>query len=118
MPSRKTKAESLPPPWELIDRFATRPMSAEAAQAASMAFEKALIGRAPGAGLSHRLGDEPGATKPGATSNHRNGSRGKTVLTEEGTLRLEVPRRIPKHERRFTGALLHKWRCCRLGRGA
>ena len=45
-------------------------------------------------------------------SNHRNGVSGKTVLTEEGPLRIEVPRDrqgsfgpllIPKHERRFTG---------------
>ncbi len=44
-------------------------------------------------------------------ANHRNGSTGKTVLTEDGPLRIEVPRDrqgsfepllIPKHERRFT----------------
>jgi len=44
--------------------------------------------------------------------NHRNGSTGKTVLSEDGPLRIEVPRDregsfepllIPKHERRFTG---------------
>jgi transposase-like protein len=44
--------------------------------------------------------------------NHRNGKSGKTVLTDDGPLRIEVPRDregsfepllIPKHERRFTG---------------
>jgi putative transposase len=44
--------------------------------------------------------------------NHRNGRTGKTVLTEDGPLRIDVPRDrlgsfepllIPKHERRFTG---------------
>ena len=87
-------------------------MSAEAVQAASMAFKKALIERALGAELSHHLGYPPGAAKPDELGNHRNGSSGKTVLTEDGPVRIEVPRDregsfepvlIPKHERRFTG---------------
>ncbi len=119
MPSRKTTkaaeaaAAKLPSiPKELIDQFVTGPMSAEAVQAASMAFKKALIERALGAELSHHLGYPPGATKPEDAGNHRNGSTGKTVLTEDGPVRIEVPRDrdgsfepvlIPKHERRFTG---------------
>ncbi len=99
-------------PKELIDQFVTGPMSAEAVNAASMAFKKALIERALGAELSHHLGYRPGATKPEDASNHRNGASGKTVLTENGPLRIEVPRDregsfepllIPKHDRRFTG---------------
>ena len=43
-------------PKELIDQFVTGPMSAEAVQAASMAFKKALIERALGGELSHHLG--------------------------------------------------------------
>jgi len=115
---RKTKtaaaaAAALPPiPKELIDQFVSGPMSAEAVNAASMAFKKALIERALGAELSHHLGYVPGAAKPEDASNHRNGTSGKTVLTEDGPLRVEVPRDrdgsfepvlIPKHERRFTG---------------
>ena len=51
-----------------------------------------------------------GSAKPEDTSNHRNGTSGKTVLTDAGSLRIEVPRDregsfepilIPKHERRF-----------------
>ena len=60
------------------------------------------------------LGDEQRleAGIPDAVANQRNGSSGKTVLTEDGPLRIEVPRDrdasfepllIPKHERRFTG---------------
>jgi hypothetical protein len=67
-------------------------MSAEAVNAASMAFKKALIERALGAELSHHLGYRPGATKPEDANNHRNGASGKTVLTEDGPLRIDVPR--------------------------
>lgn len=76
------------------------------------AFEKALIERALGAELSHHLGYRPGATKPEDAGNHRDGASGKTVLTQDGPLRIEVhrdragsfaPVLIPRHERRFTG---------------
>ena len=43
-------------PKALIDHFVSGPMSAEAVNAASMAFKKALIERAMGAELSHHLG--------------------------------------------------------------
>ncbi len=79
-------------PKELIDLFVTGPMSAEAVNAASMAFKKALIERALGAELSHHLGYRPAATKPADANNHRNGASGKTVLTEDGPLRIDVPR--------------------------
>ncbi|HOI38877.1 MAG TPA: IS256 family transposase [Bacillota bacterium] len=116
MPSktRKPKAAQVLPtiPKELLDQFVNGPMSAEAVNAASMAFKKALIERALGAELTHHLGYAAGADKPGEGKNHRNGASGKTVLTEDGPLRIEVPRDrtgsfepllIPKHERRFTG---------------
>ena len=117
MPSRKTTkaaASAVLPeiPKELVDQFVKGPMSAEAVQAASMAFKKALIERALGAELSHHLGYPPGEARPDDSSNPRNGVSGKTVLTEDGPVRIEVPRDregsfepllIPKHERRFTG---------------
>lgn len=116
MPSKSTKGKAtsaLPTiPKELIDQFVSGPMSAEAVNTASMAFKKALIERALGAELSHHLGYAAGADKPLDAKNHRNGASGKTVLTEDGPLRIEVPRDrsgsfepllIPKHERRFTG---------------
>jgi len=87
-------------------------MDAEAVNAASMAFKKALIERILGAELSHHLGYPPGADKPAEMGNHRNGATGKTVLTDAGPLRIDIPRDrqgsfepllIPKHERRFTG---------------
>ena len=122
MPSRKTTkaaaaaaaaAARLPSiPKELIDQFVSGPMSAEAVQDISMAFKKALIERALGAELSHHLGYSPGDARPQEETNHRNGSTGKTVLTDDGPVRIDVPRDragsfepllIPKHERRFTG---------------
>ena len=71
-------------PKELIDQMVSGPMDAEAVNAASMAFKKALIERILSAELSHHLGYLPGADKPGEAGNHRNGASGKTVLTEEG----------------------------------
>ena len=110
----KTKpAAALPKiPKELIDQMVIGPMGAEAVNAASIAFKKALIERILGAELSHHLGYLPGAEKPVDGVNHRNGLTGKTVLTEDGPLRIDVPRDrqgsfepllIPKHELRFTG---------------
>ncbi len=119
MPSRKTTKAALAAaarmpsiPKELIDQFVTGPMSAEAVQDISMAFKKALIERVLGAELSHHLGYRSGETKPEGGINHRNGATAKTVLTDNGPVRVDVPRDrdgsfepllIPKHERRFTG---------------
>ena len=97
-------------PKEIIDQFVKGPMTAEAVNAASMAFKKALIERALGAELGRHLGqaDEAG----GGARNHRNGVSAKTVVTDEGPVRIDVPRDrqgsfepllIAKHERRFTG---------------
>ena len=99
-------------PPELLDQLVKGPMTAEAVEDASRAFKKALIERALGAEMSHHLGYAAGTDKPEAATNHRNGKSGKTVLTDEGPLRIEVPRDregefepklIGKHERRFTG---------------
>ena len=99
-------------PKELLDHFVSGPMSAEAIPAAGVAFKKALIERALGAELSHHLGYAAGVAKPEGADNERNGSSGKTLLTDDGKLRIEIPRDragsfepllVPKHQRRFTG---------------
>ena len=97
---------------ELLDQLVKGPMTAEAIDDASRAFKKALIERALGAEMSHHLGYPAGADKPDTATNHRNGRSGKTVLTDDGPLRIDVPRDregefeprlIGKHERHFTG---------------
>lgn len=102
-----------PVPAEILDQFVRDgPLTAAEVEAASQRFKKALIERALGAELSHYLGYPPGAAKPEAVTNHRNGTSEKTVLTDEGPLAIAVPRDregrfepqlIGKHERRFTG---------------
>jgi Transposase and inactivated derivatives len=96
MPSKSSKkkvaVELSSIPKEVLDQMVIGPMTAEAINAASMAFKKALIERALRAELSHHLGYLPGAEKPTGAGNHRNGVSGKTVLTEDGPWRIEVPR--------------------------
>ena len=109
----RTPAAALPTiAPELLESFGNGPMTAEAINAASLAFKKALIERALAGEMNHHLGYPAGAAKPAAVSNQRNGKGAKTVLTEDGPIRIEVPRDrdgsfepllIPKHERRFTG---------------
>lgn len=111
---RKAKARpvDLPAiPAELLERFGNRPMTAEAINAATMALRKALIVRALGGEMNRPLGYPSGAAKPATVTNQHNGRGARTVPTEDGPMRIEVPRDhdgsfepllIPKHERRFT----------------
>ncbi len=97
---------------ELLEQFGNGPMTAEAVNVATLALKKALIECALGGEMNHHPGYASGAAKPTEVSNQRNGNSAKTVLTEVGPIRIEVPRDrdgsfqpllIPKHERRFTG---------------
>ena len=102
-----------PVPSEILDQFVRQgPISHEELDAAVRRFKKAIIERALGGELTHHLGYPPGGTKPDEVTNHRNGTGGKTVLTDDGPLSLDVPRDregtfeprlIAKHDRRFTG---------------
>jgi putative transposase len=102
-----------PVPAEILDQFVRQgPISHEELDAAVRRFKKAIIERALGGELTHHLGYPAGGAKPDDRTNHRNGTGGKTVLTDDGPLTLEVPRDrdgtfeprlIAKHERRFTG---------------
>jgi len=112
--SENPSAEVLAPiPAEILDQIVRDgPLTVEEIETASRRFKKALIERALGGELTHHLGYPAGAAKPELTTNHRNGTSGKTVLTDDGPVAIEVPRDragtfepqlIAKHERRFTG---------------
>ena len=49
---------------------------------------------APSPQTEAHLGYPPGAGKPDTTTNHRNGTSGQTVLTDDGALTLDVPRDV------------------------
>lgn len=99
-------------PKALMDELVKGPMDAQAVHDIIHGFKKALIERVLEAEMSHHLGYEAGAEKPASSSNYRNGSSGKTVLTDTGPVALAIPRDregafeallIGKHKRRFTG---------------
>ncbi|BAN25851.1 transposase mutator type [Caballeronia insecticola] len=101
-----------PSPFRLLDELVKGPMTPAEVQDLMLAFNKALIERAMGAEMNMRLGYRPGQLKPSAQTNERKGASGKTVITERGPVRVDLPRDregsfepllIPKHERRFTG---------------
>jgi putative transposase len=110
---KSSEAPLAPVPSEILDQFVRQgPITPDELDAAVRRFKKAIIERALGGELTHHLGYPPGGEKPDDTPNHRNGTSGKTVLTDDGPLSIEVPRDragtfepqlIPKHERRFTG---------------
>jgi putative transposase len=109
----RSEAPLAPIPSEILDQFVRQgPIWHEELEAAVRRFKKAIIERALGGELTHHVGYAPGGTKPDDTTNHRNGTGGKTVLTDDGPLALDVPRDrdgsfeprlIAKHERHFSG---------------
>jgi putative transposase len=113
MPLKKSeRSPSSSIPAELLDSLVKGPMSAAGVAELMGSFKKALMERVLEGEMSHHLGYGPGEAKPEERSNHRNGTSGKTVLTDTGVVRIEVPRDregtfepmlIGKHERRFQG---------------
>jgi putative transposase len=99
-------------PAELLDHLVKGPMTPSEVQDLFLSFQKAVIERTMAAEMNLHLGYRPGQDKPEGQANERNGASGKTVLTDHGPVRVELPRDrdgsfapilIPKHERRFTG---------------
>ncbi len=99
-------------PKELLDQLVKGPMTLAEVQDLMLAFNKAVVERAMGAEMNLHLGYPLGQPKPPGQANERNGASGKTVITDRGPVRVDVPRDrdgsfepilIPKHERRFTG---------------
>ncbi|MGI0872439.1 IS256 family transposase [Pseudomonas aeruginosa] len=99
-------------PAELLDHLVKGPMTPSEVQDLFLSFQKAVIERTMAAEMNLHLGYRPGEDKPEGQTNERNGASGKTLLTERGPVRVDLPRDrdgsfapilIPKHERRFTG---------------
>jgi putative transposase len=97
---------------ELLEQLIPGPVTPAELEGIFQQFKKSVLERVLGAEMSHHLGYAPGQTKPEGVANHRNGKSAKTVLTDTGTVRIDVPRDregtfepqlIGKHERRFTG---------------
>ena len=97
---------------QLLEELIPGPVTKEQFEDIFQNFKKVFIERALSAEMSHHLGYGPGQAKPEDATNHRNGSSAKTVLTDSGSVRIEVPREregtfepqlIGKHERRLTG---------------
>ena len=93
-------------PPELLEQLVPGPMTPEGLEAVFRGFKKAFLERALNAELDAHL---DAAEVPG---NHRNGRTGKTVLTDEVAVRLDIPRDragsfepqlVPKHSHRFAG---------------
>jgi putative transposase len=119
MPRKKKSTPSETPPAaepkipkELLDQLITGPITQGQFESIFRALKKAVIERAMSAEMSEHLGYKHGESKPAGRTNQRNGTSGKTVLTDNGPMDIEVPRDregsyepliIGKHERRFTG---------------
>ena len=97
---------------ELLEKLVPAPITPGQFEELVLQFKKALIQRAMGAEMSHHLGYSPGQDKPAGATNHRNGKSAKTVLTDTGSIDIDVPRDrqgsfepqiVGKHERRFSG---------------
>ena len=97
---------------KLLEELIPGPVTKEQFEDIFQNFKKAFIERALNAEMSHHLGYEVGQPKPQGGTNQRNGSSAKTVITDTGSLRIDVPREregsfepqlIGKHERRLTG---------------
>jgi transposase-like protein len=79
-------------PKEFLDQIVSGPMTAEAVEAVMHKFKKAVIERAVGGEMTHHLGYGPGAPHANDNGNHRNGTSAKKVLTDDGAVRIDVPR--------------------------
>jgi putative transposase len=118
MPSKRKQPFGAKPvpelniPAGLLDQVVKGPMTQDEVEAVCRSLKKAVIERAMGGEMTHHLGYSSGEAKPAEQANHRNGTTGKTVITDDGPVRIEVPRDrdgsfepqiIPKHARRFAG---------------
>src|SRR6202012_591518 len=96
-------------PEGVLDELVKGPMTPTEVQDLMLAFNKALIERAMGAGMSLHLGYRPGQPSLLGETKDPSGPSRKTVITERGPVRVDLPRDregsfepilIPRHKRR------------------
>ena len=93
-----------------LDALVSAPMTGGEVNDLTARLKRAILERALNAEMSLHLGYAPGEDKPAGAANHRNGTSGKTLLTDTGALRIDIPRDrtgafepliVPKHGRRY-----------------
>jgi putative transposase len=87
-PPPAAKPDAIVPdvPDEWLEKLSPGPMDAAGVEAVFQKLKKAVIERALAAELGVHL-----ASPEGGRGNHDNGKSGKTVLTDAGPLRIDVP---------------------------
>ena len=79
-------------PDEFLAQLIDKPISQEQLGDVLTQIKKAVIERAMKVEMDDHLGYESGQDKPEGQSSQRNGQSGKTVITDDGPVRIEVPR--------------------------
>ena len=92
VPSETPSAVEPKIPKELLDQLITGPITQGEFEMIFRALKKAVIERAMSAEMNDHLGYKHGEPKPVGQTNQRNGTSGKTVLTDDGPVDIEVPR--------------------------
>ncbi len=98
MPRRRKPSEQgivdqpLKLPDEFLSHLIDKPVSQEQLSEVLTQIKKAVIERAMKVEMDEHLGYENGQDKPLGQPNQRNGHSGKTVITDDGPVRIDVPR--------------------------
>ena len=98
MPSKPKKSSGADPvaavmiPLELLDRVVKEPMTSDEVQTVCRSLKEAVTERAMNAETSQHAGCVPGDAEPAGQANHSNGNSGETAPTDDGSVRIAVPR--------------------------
>ncbi|KWF83504.1 hypothetical protein WL93_21915 [Burkholderia diffusa] len=76
---------------ELLDQLVKGPMTPAEVQDLKLVFNKTVIERAMGAEMNLHPDSPSGQPESSGQANERDGASGKTVITDRGPARVEVP---------------------------